>query len=51
MKKKKTVAKKPAKKQKLVCKECGLVVSVDTECGCAGGCDVLCCGEQMKTKK
>ena len=43
---------------KFGCAECGLVVVVDEECGCAAA-DILCCGEPMvkgdiktsKTKK
>ncbi len=48
---KKTVKKKLSKKQKLVCEKCGLTVSVDETCSCVGYCDIICCGEQMKTKK
>jgi len=35
---------------KLVCGECGLVVTVDETCGCVDYCDVICCGEQMSLK-
>jgi len=48
---KKTAKKKLGKKQKLVCKQCGLVVSVDEVCGCVDYCDIVCCGEEMKPKK
>jgi hypothetical protein len=48
---KKTVKNKKIKKNdKLVCKQCGLVVSIDTICGCADVCDLVCCGEEMKLK-
>jgi hypothetical protein len=61
---KKPVAKKPAKpaakKQaargagkkgtKYCCDVCGLVVSVDTACGCEEM-DLLCCSEPMRMKK
>jgi len=51
--KKSTPAKKKAvtKGSKFACRACGLVVSVDTVCGCIEACDIICCGEQMKTKK
>ena len=48
---KKKVAKKVAKGNKYGCEVCGLVVSVDETCGCVETCDIICCGEQMKTKK
>ena len=52
---KKKVAKKGTKKvargSKYECDVCGLVVSVDETCGCVDTCDIICCGEQMKTKK
>ena len=47
----KTVKKKKVKKNdKLVCEKCGLVVSVDTICGCVDVCDLMCCGKEMKLK-
>lgn len=33
------------------CEICGLVVSVDTACGCVEACDIVCCGTSMKAKK
>ncbi len=52
---KKAVKKKAPKKQKDLksgsryqCSVCGLAVTVDTVCGCADFCDIICCGEQMK---
>jgi hypothetical protein len=59
---KKTTAKKMVKpagrKKKEVtpgdkysCNVCGLIVSVDEESGFIETCDIICCGEQMKTKK
>ena len=59
---KKTTAKKTVKpagrKKKEVtpgdkysCSVCGLIVSVDEESGFIETCDIICCGEQMKTKK
>jgi len=48
--KKTTKSKKAKKNDKLVCDKCGLVVSVDTMCGCADVCDLLCCGKEMKLK-
>lgn len=53
----KPVAKKPAAKSsvkkgtKYACSVCGMVVSVDTVCGCAEVCDLVCCGKEMKVKK
>jgi len=41
------MAKKGAKYK---CENCGLVVVVDEECGCAA-CDLICCGVQMKEVK
>lgn len=53
--KKKTVARKTAEKKavmkkgsKYACRHCGLVVAVNTVCGCVDFCDIICCGEQMK---
>jgi len=44
--------KKVAKKgDKYVCGVCGMVVSVDTACGCMDDCDIVCCGEAMTQKK
>ena len=43
----KTVSKKGAK---YACEVCGLVVSVDTACGCEEV-DLLCCSEPMRMKK
>ena len=59
---KKTTAKKTVKpagrKKKEVtpgdkysCNVCGLIVSVDEESGFIETCDIICCGEQMETKK
>jgi hypothetical protein len=36
---------------KYSCKVCGLVVAVDTACGCAEACDIFCCEKPMKVKK
>ncbi len=46
--KKKNVQKN---KKKLYCEVCGLVVTVDEECGCVDTCDLICCGKQLKEKK
>jgi hypothetical protein len=59
---KKTIAKKTVKPagrkkkdvtpgDKYSCNVCGLIVSVDEESGFIETCDIICCGEQMKTKK
>jgi membrane protease subunit (stomatin/prohibitin family) len=54
---KKPAAKKPASKKamkkddKLVCQQCGLVVTVDNVCGCIDVCDLICCGTEMKPKR
>ncbi len=42
-------AKKVQKGDKLYCEVCGLVVSVDSTCGCVA-CDIVCCGTQMQAK-
>ena len=53
---KKAVVKKPAAKAvskkgpKYTCDVCGLVVSVDTACGCEE-IDLLCCSEPMRMTK
>lgn len=51
--KKKVVKKKGKvqKKKKMYCEKCGLVVTIDTACGCVDTCDLICCGEQLKEKK
>lgn len=55
--KKKATTKKAQAKKKItkgdsyVCQVCGLVVSVDTVCGCVDICDIICCGKPMKEKK
>jgi hypothetical protein len=55
--KKTAVKTKPAAKSsmkkgtKYACSVCGLVVSVDTVCGCTEVCDLICCGKEMKAKK
>ncbi len=33
------------------CDVCGLVVTVDEECGCEEACDIICCGEPMEQRK
>jgi hypothetical protein len=42
--------KKTKKGKKYTCRLCGLVVTVDKECGCVDTCDIVCCGEKMKPK-
>jgi len=42
-------AKKVQKGDKLYCEVCGLVVSVDSTCGCVA-CDIVCCGTRMQAK-
>jgi hypothetical protein len=50
--KKPTVKKKGMKKDdKLVCEQCGLIVTVDSICGCVDVCDLICCGKEMKAKR
>ena len=54
-------AKKPASKpkaknkvkagDKYKCQACGLVVTVDEECGCIETCDIICCEAPMKKKR
>jgi hypothetical protein len=43
--------KKASKGDKYVCNDCGLVVSVDTVCGCIDTCNIVCCDKPMKIKK
>lgn len=49
----KPAAKKPVvpKGSKYTCSVCGMVVSVDTACGCVEACDLVCCTKPMKLKK
>ena len=35
------------KGDKYKCEDCGIVLLVDTPCGCAA-CDIICCGKPMK---
>lgn len=49
--KKRTTKKTVKKGEKYGCSACGMVVSVDEACGCVDECDIICCGEQMKSKK
>ena len=37
--------KKAMKGDKYACDVCGLVVSVDTVCGCIDTCNILCCND------
>ncbi len=39
-----------AKGNQLQCDACGLVVTIDEECGCAM-CDIICCGEEMTPRR
>jgi hypothetical protein len=39
------------KDSKYTCGVCGMVVSVDTACGCVEACDLICCAKPMKLKK
>ena len=47
----KTVKKSMKKGDKYACGVCGMVVTVDEVCGCVDTCDIICCGQGMKTKK
>ncbi len=50
-KKCKTTKKTKQKAKKLYCEKCGLVVTIDRECGCVDTCDLICCGTKLKEKK
>jgi hypothetical protein len=39
----------PEKGDRLYCTVCGIVVTVDEECGCEA-CDIICCGEPMQAR-
>ena len=43
-------AKKVNEGDRLYCEVCGLVVTVDDECGCAA-CDIICCDTQMQVQR
>lgn len=38
------------KSEKYKCEECGIVVAVEDDCGCAA-CDLICCDKPMKKAK
>lgn len=40
-----------SKGDKYMCASCGLVVTVDRNCGCADACELVCCGQPMRLKK
>lgn len=42
---------KVRKGSRYACEVCGLVISVDKNCGCVDVCDIICCGKEMKPKK
>lgn len=44
-------AKSTKKPERYLCNACGLVVTVDEECGCEEACDIICCGRQMQPTK
>jgi len=52
--KKRTSSKKaPAKENAMkgesyACESCGLVVTVDEDCGCVDACEIMCCDLPMK---
>jgi hypothetical protein len=48
---KKTVSRKSVKGDSLECSVCGLVITVDEDCGCAEEHIILCCDEPMKPRK
>lgn len=46
---KKSLAKGNARKgESYSCQSCGLVVSVDEDCGCVEACEIMCCDMPMK---
>lgn len=50
--KRRCVRKAKAKKgNRYSCSLCGLVITVDNPCDCVQTCDIICCGEQMQSKK
>ena len=55
---KKTAVKKTAKMttgmregSKYICGDCGLIVTVDTACGCAETAHIICCEKPMRMKR
>ncbi len=50
---KKTPAKGNARKgESYTCQSCGLIVTVDEDCGCVDACEIMCCDMPMqKTRK
>jgi hypothetical protein len=47
--KKKVPAKGNATKgESYACESCGLVVTVDEDCGCVDACEIVCCEMPMK---
>jgi hypothetical protein len=46
---KKAPAKDNATKgESYACESCGLVVTVDEDCGCVDACEIMCCDMPMK---
>lgn len=44
-------AAKAKRGDRYACEVCGIVVTVDSCCGCVEECDIICCGKEMKVKK
>lgn len=49
--KKAAAARKSLKGDSLECNVCGLVITVDEDCGCVEEHVILCCDEPMKARK
>ncbi len=47
----KSTKKSVKKGERYQCSVCGLAVTIDTACGCAEACDIICCEKPMKAKR
>jgi hypothetical protein len=48
LEKKAPAKRNAAKGESYACQSCGLVVSVDEDCGCVDACEIMCCDLPMK---
>jgi hypothetical protein len=48
VKKRASAKRNAAKGESYACEACGLVVTVDEDCGCVDACEIMCCDMPMK---
>jgi hypothetical protein len=49
--KKSTARGNAMKGESYACQSCGLVVTVDEDCGCVEACEIMCCDMPMKKSR